>query len=196
MPGISVRSLGGRQRVGTLHSIAHESSLGGDNKVNVNVRKSIATARCGNPVAAKATERSCGYILDEILKTRVMEYFGKPTTPSRGPLTVALPLILRSPDGGCMIVVDMASGFFGPVLSAWALVWQAAEAATALCIRQGKAGEAQVPDSNGDKRFGLLVRITDEPADLGAPAAPAWDINGLGVNARAPVDAAPAVAVA
>lgn len=88
MPGISVRSLGGRQRVGALHSIAHESSLGGDNKVNVNVRKSIATAKCGNPVAAKATERSCGYILDEILKTRHMEYFGKPTSPSRGRLTV------------------------------------------------------------------------------------------------------------
>lgn len=95
-----------------------------------------------------------------------------------------------------MIVVDMASGFFGLVQSSWVLVWQAAEAASALCIRQGKAGEAQVPDSNGDKRFGLLVRITDEPADLGAPAAPAWDINGLGANARAAVDAAPAVAVA
>lgn len=64
------------------------TSLGGDNKVTVLIKGSTTLqAQCGAPVA-RATERSCGYILDDMVKTADREDFGR---PGYGPITVRTP---------------------------------------------------------------------------------------------------------
>ncbi|KAL8874837.1 MAG: hypothetical protein Q9198_006725 [Flavoplaca austrocitrina] len=134
-------------------------NIGGDNKVGVLIKGSTTQAQCGVPVA-RATERSCGYILDDMIKTADREDFGR---PGYGPITIALPLTLRSPDGGCMILIDRSPGKVLPVRTNWLHVWQVAEIITAACIRGGKGGEAPVADLSGSIAGGLKVQILDEP---------------------------------
>ncbi|KAI4097934.1 MAG: hypothetical protein LQ344_000206 [Seirophora lacunosa] len=80
------------------------------------------------------------------------------------PITVALPLTLRSPDGGCMIVIDQFPRQVAPVETTWSRVWYAAEAVTAGCIRSGTAGEIQVLNRLDKLEGGLMVGILDEPS--------------------------------
>lgn len=47
--------------------------------------------QCSEPI--RATERSCQYIMDEMLKNNVKEVFGRPPVAT---VSVALPITLRS----------------------------------------------------------------------------------------------------
>ncbi|KAL8884617.1 MAG: hypothetical protein Q9215_007382 [Flavoplaca cf. flavocitrina] len=114
------------------------TSLGGDNKVAVLVKGSTTQAQCGAPVA-RATERSCGYILDDMIKSADGEDFGRPGSPGK---------VL-------------------PVRTSWIQVWQSAEIITAACVRGGKGGEAPVPALTGSTSGGLKVQILDEPVGEG-----------------------------
>ncbi|KAL8836590.1 MAG: hypothetical protein Q9176_006227 [Flavoplaca citrina] len=136
-------------------------NIGGDNKVAVLVKGSTTQAQCGAPVA-RATERSCGYILDDMIKSADGEDFGRPGSPS--PSRFDLPI---AADGGCMIVIDRSPGKVLPVRTSWIQVWQSAEIITAACVRGGKGGEAPVPALTGSTSGGLKVQILDEPAGLG-----------------------------
>ncbi|KAL9628482.1 MAG: hypothetical protein Q9204_005860 [Flavoplaca sp. TL-2023a] len=155
-------------------------NIGGDDRVGVLIQASKTQAQCGAPVS-RASERSCGYILGDMIKSADGEDFGRPGLPSPSRFDLVSPsnteptqhppltptytyLTSFAADGGCMIVIDRSPGKVLPVRANWLLVWQSAEIITAACIRGGNGGEAQVPDLSGSTAGGLKVQILDEPA--------------------------------
>ena len=73
-------------------SQANRDCIGGDNKLAVGVTGRQNGAVCTGTVST--TEVSCGYIMDEMLKTKTDETFGRAGRSRH--IQVALPLTLRA----------------------------------------------------------------------------------------------------
>ena len=120
-------------------------------------------ATCVRPVSTP--EDSCGYIMDEMYKTKKDEVFGTATPTS--PVDVALPLTLKArkqdldklilplstvlpmlthpwlmtADGRCQVVISRTGG---PAMTSWFAVWLHLEATVAKCIRAGRGGRSEI----------------------------------------------------